>query len=73
MVANDVNRYQIEYGDIVEGSRVIVGTWQTSAPSYIEALDKFYNSSDDDGFHAFRIRRLDSEGLHHRSPWRVLD
>lgn len=67
-----MKRYTIEYGDGYGADRVVVGQWSTRAHDYEHAIEKFHDSSEDDGFIPFRVAMTEPPSQRHAWNWKDL-
>ncbi len=68
---SELKRYTIEYGDGFGSEREVVGEWTTRAFDREHAIEKFRDSSDDDGFVPFRIAMTEGVARHLRNWFEV--
>lgn len=60
-----MNKYWIEYGtrNCDDGYTTPIGVWTVSAYNIDDAIDRFLEDRDDDGFVMIRIARAHEDGL----------
>ena len=60
-----MNNYWIEYGhrNLEDGYTTPIGVWTVSAYNIDDAIDRFLEGNDDDGFIMIRIARVHEDGL----------